>query len=414
MVSIDCLGASGEVGRSAFLLHTDKKILLDYGVKIFDESGRAKFPSEDITPDLAIISHAHLDHSGYVPALYKHSKIRWFATPPTEEICEVLWRDSMKIMAENLPYRMNHFKKALSNWSPITNGQRQSFGKTEITPYDAGHIAGASMILAEYEGKRILYTGDFKTEDTRMHKGAKQIKDVDMLVIESTYSNRNHPNRDEAEQHLVKEVRETIADGGTVLFPAFSLGRTQELIAVIRKYEKDVPIFLDGMGRTITNLYLKYGKYINDVHSFHKAVASVRFVEEIRDKKDAVRSPGVIITSAGMMMGGPVLNYLFNVNNRSKVIFTGYNVEGTNGWTLMNKGFITKDEQELTVDLPVEYIDLSAHAGRNELLSFIRGANPEKVVLVHGDNPGDFAEELQAAGYDAVAPKLGDRISISE
>lgn len=412
MVSLDCLGASGEVGRSAFMLHTDKKILLDYGVKIFDETGRPKFPTEDIRPDLAIITHAHLDHSGFVPALYKHSKIRWFATPPTEEICEILWKDSMKIMGKELPYQLDHFKRALSHWSPITNGQTQTFGKTKITPHDAGHIAGASMIAAEYEDKKIVYTGDFKTGDTQLHKGAKPIKDVDLLIMESTYANREHPDRNEAEQQINREIRETVEDGGTVLFPAFSLGRTQELIAMIRRYNQDVPIFLDGMGRTITNLYLKYGKYVRDIHFFKKAVSSVRFIEDMGDRKEAARTPGVIVTSAGMMMGGPILNYLFNVNNRSKVIFTGYNVEGTNGWTLLNKGFITKDEQQLTVDLPVEYMDLSAHAGRSELLGFIREANPEKIVLVHGDKPEEFAEELKAAGYNAVAPKLGDKIAI--
>jgi len=412
MVSLDCLGASGEVGRSAFMLHTDKKILLDYGVKIFDESGRAKFPTEEISPDLAVITHAHLDHSGFVPALYKHSKIRWFATPPTEEICQILWKDSMKIMGDELPYRNNDFKRALSNWSPITNEQTQTFGKTEITPHDAGHIAGASMIVAEYNGKKVVYTGDFKTEDTQMHKGAKHIKDVDMLIMESTYADREHPNRKEAEEQIIREVHETVEKGGTVLFPAFSLGRTQELIALVRKYDKNVPVFLDGMGRALTTLYLKYGKYIRDPHAFRKAASSIRFVEDVGDKKEASRTPGVIITSAGMMMGGPILNYLFNVNNRSKIIFTGYNVEGTNGWTLINKGFITKDEQQLTVDLPVEYIDLSAHAGRSELLGFVRDANPEKIVLVHGDKPEDFAEELKAAGYNAVAPKLGDKISL--
>jgi len=412
MVSLDCLGASGEVGRSAFMLHTDKKILLDYGVKIFDEAGRPKFPTEEISPDLAIITHAHLDHSGFVPALYKHSKIRWFATPPTEEICEILWKDSMKIMGRELPYQANHFKRAVSNWSPIINEQTQTFGKTEITPYDAGHIAGASMISAEYEGKKIVYTGDFKTEDTQMHKGARHIKDVNLLIMESTYANREHPNRKEAEEQIIREIHETVEDGGTVLFPAFSLGRTQELVALIRKYDKNVPVFLDGMGRALTTLYLKYGKYIRDAHAFRKAASSVRFVEDIGDKKEASRTPGVIVTSAGMMMGGPILNYLFNVNSRSKIIFTGYNVEGTNGWTLINQGFITKDEQQLTVDLPVEYIDLSAHAGRSELLAFIRDANPEKIVLVHGDHPDEFAEELKAAGYNAVAPKLGDKIAL--
>jgi putative mRNA 3-end processing factor len=114
-----------------------------------------------------------------------------------------------------------------------------------------------------------------------------------------------------------------------------------------------------------------------------------------------------------MMNGGPILNYLFNANSDSKVIFTGYCVEGTNGWYLQNKGFIMKEEQELAIDLPVEYLDFSAHAGRSEILEFIRRANPEKVLLVHGDKPEEFADELKEEhGFDALAPLPGERVML--
>ncbi|MFH1222270.1 MAG: MBL fold metallo-hydrolase [Candidatus Micrarchaeota archaeon] len=412
MVSLDCLGASGEVGRSAFLLNTDKKILLDYGVKIFDATGKPQFPSENIRPDAMVLSHAHLDHSGFIPALYKKNKIRWFATPPTKEICEMLWKDSMKIMGENLPYTENHFKTSLKNWSPLTYGHEQTIGETSVSLTDAGHIAGAGIVTLEYKGKRIVYTGDFKLEDTRMHFGAKTVKDANVLIMESTYAYREHPDRKETEQLIMKEIRETVAGGGTVLFPAFSLGRTQELIALVRRYDKNVPVFVDGMGKDITNIYMKYGNYIREPAVFKKAVDNVTMVRSMEDRKAATQEPGVIISSAGMMSGGPVLTYLFNVNRFSRIIFTGYNVEGSNGWSMLNKGFITQDNQELMVDLPAGYLDLSAHAGRKELLKFVEDATPEKVILVHGDHPDDFAEELQAAGYDAVAPKLGDRIEL--
>lgn len=411
MITLDCLGASGEVGRSAFLLNTDRRILLDYGVKIFDISGKPKFPSENIEADAMILSHAHLDHSGFIPALYKrNSRIRWFATPPTEEICELLWSDLMKIMGNELPYSPHDFKKALSNWSPVKYGQQINFGETEVSMTDAGHIAGASILNIEYNNKRIVYTGDFKLEETRMHKGAKTIKNADVLIIESTYASREHPNRRETEERIMQEIRETVEDGGNALFPAFSLGRTQELVSIIRHYDRNVPVFMDGMGKDITQIYLRYGNYIKDAHSFRKAVQSITMVGGRGQKAEAVGTPGVIISSAGMLMGGPMLNYLFNANNKSRIIFTGYNVEGSNGWLLLNKGTIMVNGQELAVDLPAQYLDLSAHAGRTDLLRFINDASPEKIVLVHGDNPAEFAAELQAAGYDAVAPKIGERI----
>lgn len=414
MVTLDCLGASGEVGRSAFLLTTDKKLLLDYGVKIFDITGKPKFPSEEIEADAMILSHAHLDHSGFIPALYKHnSRIRWFATPPTEEICELLWSDSMKIMREDLPYSLHHFKKALSNWSPMTYGRQMNFGETNVTMSDAGHISGASIIKIEYENRTIVYTGDFKLEETRMHKGAKTITDADVLIIESTYASREHPDRRATEEQIMQEIRETVEAGGTALFPAFSLGRTQELISIIRHYDRNIPVFVDGMGKDITQIYLRYGNYLKDAHSFRKAVQNTTMISGRGQKAEALEAPGVIIASAGMLMGGPMLNYLFNANNKSRIIFTGYNVEGSNGWLLLNKGTIMVNGQELAVDLPAQYLDLSAHAGRSDLLRFINEASPEKIVLVHGDQPDEFAAELQAAGYDAVAPKVGDRINLA-
>jgi len=411
-IFLDCLGASREVGRSAFMLHTDRQILLDYGIKIFDDTGHPKYPSENIRPDAMLLSHSHMDHSGYVPAIYKHSKIKWFGTPPNPDICEVLWMDSMKIMEKNLPYHIKHFNRAMKHFNPIPNGQPFHLGGTEITFTDAGHISGASIITADYRDKRICYTGDFKMAETEMHKGAKPVKDVDALIIESTYAQRDHPTREELERIMVSEIKETVDRGGTVIFPSFALGRTQELIATVRKHLKHVPVFVDGMGKELTNIYLRHGQYIKDAKKFRKQTKSVNMVHSIPDKKAASRTPGVIITTAGMLSGGPVLNYLFNVNKHSKLIFTGYCVEETNGWKLQNEGYITVDEQDLSVDLPVGYLDFSAHAGRSDLLKFIKEANPEKIILVHGDAPETFAAELREKGYDAVAPMLGERIEL--
>ncbi|MBU1166127.1 MBL fold metallo-hydrolase [Candidatus Micrarchaeota archaeon] len=413
---LDCLGASREVGRSAFMLRTDKRIMLDYGIKIFDESGNAKFPIDmNANPDFAILSHAHLDHSGCIPALYTQNRaLKWYATPPTREICEVLWKDSMKIMGEGLPYRIQHFKKALKHWTPLLYNQRMRMGETDIRLLDAGHISGSAMVDIKYKGKRILYTGDFKEEGTFMHKGANYVDDVDILIIESTYATREHPSRKQLEKHMMDEINQTLDNGGNALLPAFALGRTQELIALIRHYNKNVPVFVDGMGREITKIYLKHHQYIRDAKAFRKAVRSVNIVGSIADKKAATREPSVIISSAGMLNGGPMLNYMTRANNASKMIFTGYCVEGTNGWLLQNKGHIIRDEQELMVDMPFEYMDLSAHAGRTGLLQFIEKANPEKVILVHGDKPEDFAKDLkEGRGYDAIAPLPGERVTLS-
>ncbi len=408
--SIECLGASREVGRSAFMIHTDKHIITDYGIKIFDESGHPVYPMETETiPDFAILSHAHLDHSGCLPFLYKNHNIRWYATPPTKDICELLWQDSIKI-SEGLPYSPAHFNKAMRSFFPMLYGQITQFGETKIKMYDAGHIAGSAMVEMEYKDKVLLYTGDFKIQETYMHKGAKTIEDVDVLMIESTYAKKDHPPRKETEAKFMEEIEETIDNGGNVVLPAFALGRTQELISVIREHNRDVPIFVDGMGREMAKIYVRHGKYIKDSNKFLKQLRSVNLITSPADRRTATKQPGVIISSAGMMNGGPVLNYLFNVNSESKVIFTGYCVKDTNGWKLQNGGYITKDGQDLHVDLPVEYLDFSAHAGRSDILNFIKDADPKKIVLVHGEKTEEFAKELnEDHGYDAVAPMMGDR-----
>ncbi|MBI5224070.1 MBL fold metallo-hydrolase [Candidatus Micrarchaeota archaeon] len=411
---VECLGASGEVGRSAFLLQSDKRIMNDYGIKVFDESGLPKYPvHSQIKPEVMILSHGHLDHCGSLPLLYRDSKIQWYGTPPTKDIADILWQDSMKIMGEDIPYEPTHYRKALRQWKPMLYGQTMQIGETQVKTYDAGHIAGSAMVEYDFKDKIFLYTGDFKGEDTYMQKAAKPVKDVDVLMIESTYAKKEHPKRMETEYNFMDEVEMTVEEGGTVLLPAFALGRTQELISIIREHNSEIPVYVDGMGRAITDVYLKYPQYIRDINKFRKDVRSVRMIRSNDDRRNATREPSIIITSAGMMNGGPVLTYLMNLNPKSKIMFTGYCVEGTNGWKLQKHGFVTIDEQDMKVDLPVRYYDFSAHAGRSDILNFIKSANPQKIILVHGDKTQEFAKELvEDFGFDAVAPMIGDRVPI--
>ncbi len=414
-MQLHCLGAGREVGRSCFLLETDQRVLFDYGLKIFNY-GSSK---ENMYPvpyqgsiDAMFLSHAHLDHSGFLPELYSRGHVNWFATPPTYDIAALLWEDSMKIMGENIPYTEQQYQKALKNHVPVLYGQSVTLGQTKFKFYDAGHIIGSAMIEAKYKGKKIVYSGDFKMEDTRMHKGAEAIEDVDVLILESTYSNREHPDRDENEDKLADLVSDTLDDEGTVLFPSFAVGRSQELISILHENVKDIQIYLDGMSKEVTRTYLKYGEYLRDFDEFEKSLESVIFVEGARDRKDATTTPSVIVSTAGMMEGGPALSYMLNLNPASRLIFTGYCVEGTNGWRIQKENKVMIDKNILDVSLPVSYFDFSAHAGRSDLLKFVKAANPGKIVLNHGDRTPEFAQELKEMGFNAVAPKNGDSIDI--
>lgn len=413
-LSLHCLGAGQEVGRSAFVLETDKRLLLDYGIKIFGRNEKPEYPLPLEGVDAAIISHAHMDHSGFVPYLYtKDSTVRWYATPPTRDICELLLADSMKVMGENLPYHMGDYKKALKQWQPMLYQRPAQIGQTRFEALDAGHILGSAMVDLTYEKRRVLYTGDFKAGPTRLHTGAKPVEDVHTLIIDSTYAMEDHPDRHALEKELVSEIEETLGMGGHVLLPAFSVGRTQELIRIIRGFNRDVPVYVDGMGRAVSRIYAEHRAYIRDGNTFRRDLQSVHMIDNPKTRQYATHHSSVIITSAGMMEGGPVLGYLNNLNPNSKIVLTGYAVEGTNAWKLVHNGYVTINEMDLQVDLPVEQKDLSAHAGRTDILQFIKHANPEKIVIVHSDKAKEFEQDLKENfGFDAVAPASGDKIEV--
>ncbi len=411
---LQCLGAGQEVGRSCFVLETDARVMLDCGLKIYEPGGkRDMFPEQHQGAlDAMLLSHAHFDHSGFVPGLLMQERINWFGTPPTLDICSLLWPDSMKIMGNESPYREDDIKRAERKFVPVEYEKRLQLEKTEFVFHDAGHIAGAAMIEAEWAGRRFVYSGDFKLGETKMHKGAKPIKDVDVLVMESTYHSREHPERKGLEKKLKGAMAEVLDDGGNVLFPAFAVGRTQELIAIVRSLLKDADIYVDGMGKTVSNIYTRHGDYIKDAEEFQKMAGTAVFVGGPRDRREATSAPSVIISTAGMMQGGPIFNYMLNARPGSKLFFTGYNVEGTNGRRLMEEGKINVDGNILEVDMPWEYYDFSAHAGRKDLFEFVKKANPEKLVLNHGDRIPEFQNELQAMGYEAYAPKNGDVLEL--
>jgi putative mRNA 3-end processing factor len=166
------------------------------------------------------------------------------------------------------------------------------------------------------------------------------------------------------------------------------------------------------MGKAVSQLYKKHGGYVRDAASFAEMAGTVVFVKDEMDRRDATSMPSLIISTAGMLQGGPALKYLLNMLPQSRMIFTGYNVEGTNGWRVMNENKIELDGNILDVDLPWSYYDFSAHAGRSDLLEYIKKANPEKIVLNHGDRIPEFQNELQAMGHEVYAPKNGDVLEL--
>jgi len=412
-------GASRQVGRSQFEVDTGElSLLLDSGVARSEEN-LPQPPSRQ--PDAIILSHAHLDHSGHLPAFYRGAKMPWLTTFPTPPILGILWPDSIKVVKsrkEQPVITEKDVKAAAKHCVTLPLGEAYSFfDGTTATLYDAGHVLGSAQTLIESHNKTLLYTGDFNCEQTRNHRPAKPPrKGVDALVIESTYSNRDHAPRGEVEETFIASVKAAIEDGNA-LVPCFAFGRTQEILQVLESHGIKSDIWVDGMGQNITLAYQDYPSYVNDAKALARAVEPAQFVENHAQRKKLAEGRGnVILTTAGMLEGGPVLSYIekMNASQRGSILLTGYQVEKTNGRRLVEEKMIKYNEKTLSIGLPVEQYDFSAHTGKTKSFDYIRKVAPQKVFCVHGDPSvcEAFAENLRLEGFDAHAPTIGDEFDV--
>lgn len=420
-VKISFLGAAQEVGRSAFLVDCGDKILLDYGVKLTPKGIEYPLPFKEKL-DAAIISHAHLDHSGNLPHLFTTGKFLSYMTNPTLELAKILWHDTLNIagmegtdakFSRQEIVRTERFTFAVNYNRPITISDSVS-----LEFFDAGHILGSAITKLDIGGKTVVYSGDFKDEETRLHSGAaiSKIKKCDCLIMESTYGDRDHPPRKELEKKFVDDVQDVLDRGGHALVTAFAVGRSQEIIDVLHEYGIEADVYIDGMSQKAAKVYLNNPNFLKKPKFLKKALDNAKWIKNVRMRKQALSKPSVIVTTSGMLQGGPVYFYLPELCNdkNSKLFLTGYQVEDTPGRILMETGKINLNG--IVTDLKMEYekYDFSAHAGRRELLSLARKLGPEKIVLVHGDEKvakklkGDLREE----GFDVRTPALGEEMSL--
>ena len=418
VLKIRILGAGREVGRAGILVeYGGTRILLDYGAAIDTEPA---FPLHVApkTLDAVFLSHAHLDHSGALPMLYVSESRPLYATPLTLELSEILIRDFLKISKYYVPYEVVELESMLSSAKLVRPGDVVEVGEIEVEVVDAGHIPGSAMVLLEVEEegetKRVLYTGDVKTSDTRLLKAA-QVPKADILLCESTYGDRFHPDRAEMENSLLEGVESTLGRGGNAVVASFALGRTQELLLILK--DLGYPVYLDGMGGDLTKLMLQYPRYLRDVKALKKAVEDVIWVEHNGMRKQAVKEPSIIVSTAGMLTGGPIIYYLKKLQGdaRSTIFLTGYQVEETNGRLLMDKGFIVdpRSGRRIDIGLDVRYLDFSAHDGRRQLEQLVKDVDPGKCFLLHGDPAscesfGEFTSQV----CESFIPELNSAVEV--
>ena len=424
-MKIKVLGGGHEVGRAAYQISTKQSnVLLDYGIKI--EPYGLEYPQKpDVNLDAVILSHAHMDHSGLIPALYGGNNPDLYMTTPTLDICDVLWKDAQKIA--KIEDRRPEYNKEQSLIADSKTKKLNYRKPTRITKdisltfYDAGHILGSGMPLLETKEGNVLYTGDFKVDETRLHYGADYDidKDIDVLIIESTYGDRDHQDRTKIERDFIQDIRKTIDKGGSVLIPAFALGRAQEMLGIIAEENFDVPLYLDGMGQKVSAVYLQYPNYFKEAYNLRMAMNRAIKVKTQKQREELVKKQAIIVTTAGMVEGGPVLYYFKRLckNAENSIYLTGFQVQETKGDILLKEEEIEIDGDLYKWEGEIKKFDFSAHAGRSNLFQVISAWNPKLVICVHGDDAvmqGYVKKIEDELGLKAIAPKNGDVIEYNK
>ena len=409
------LGGCQEVGRSAVLVDTGaEKLVLDYGVKINVKP--TEYPKEVNTRLNAILlTHAHLDHCGAIPILYRQRQnCSFFGLKITRSLSRMLMLDSYKISkyeSEEEKFSKRDISAAIKHFKVVEYRKPVMVGKTRVTFFDAGHIPGSAFILLETQNKRILYTGDFNLSDTRLTKGADlDLPEVDILITESTYSDREHPDRLKEERKMIEAIQETLEKDGIALISCFAIARSQETLLVFDEYELKYPIYIDGMSKKATMLINSYPDLQREYNCVEKALKrlNVKFITNPSIRKKILKKPCIIVTTSGMLTGGPIAHYIEKIYDREDctLILTGFQVPGTEGAVLLETGHYIHQDLDLALKMSVRKLNFSSHAPRSELFRFVKHVNPGKVFCVHGDNTQRFAQELREEyGFDTLAPK---------
>lgn len=416
---IHILGAGREVGRAAIAVEKDDRyVLLDFGVT-FDDKDIPMLPLT-IPPSRVegvIVTHAHLDHVGAAPMLYISSRPRAYMTPITRDISRLMLYDFLKLSSYYLPFESMEVERFIESSATIGYNREIEIGPYRAIFRDAGHIPGSTMVLLDTGRKRILYTGDINTIETRL-VGPADVSGIEaeVLIIEATYGDTDHADRRSVEDRFISSVKEVVEDGGVVLVPAFSLSRSQEILSLLAERLDNIMVSYDGMIKPITEIMLTHIGYIRRPDLLKKASEIFTQVEGWSMRRKIWREPGVIVASAGMLKGGPALYYLKRIadNRKSAIFLVSYQGRNTPGRMLLEKGVFMENGPRVVAR--VEWFDFSAHAGKSGLLSIVKSIKGlEKAIVIHSDpDVGfSFAKLIKDQfGFDSLNPSIGDKVEI--
>ncbi|MBD3350540.1 MAG: beta-CASP ribonuclease aCPSF1 [Candidatus Lokiarchaeota archaeon] len=421
------LGGFREVGRSSVLLQTlDSNILLDCGMNVgnprdlFPRLNSPEFDIENL--DAVIVSHAHMDHSGLVPFLYKYGYDGpVYCTAPTRNLMTMLQLDYIGLSnreGRHAPYGKTDVKQEILHTIPLSWGKVTDIGPdVKLTLHNAGHILGSSITHLHFGNgdHNLVYSGDYKFQRTRLLEPAmSKFPRLETLITESTYGGVQDviPSRHESERNLANIVKATVKAGGKLLIPVLAVGRAQEILIILeefinKKIIPQVPIFLEGMISEATAIHTTHPEYLNaDLRQkiFHQGKNP--FLSEVfhtveggsNEREEIVQGdPCIIMATSGMLQGGPSIQYLKMLANdeRNRLLFVSYQVEGTLGRRIQ-KGYndiqfeSRNGKSSLTrLKMKVHTISgFSGHSSRSQIISFIRKVRPrpERVITNHGES----------------------------
>ena len=439
-VRITTLGCCREVGRASFIISTpETRVLVDCGDKPGspDEVPYLQVPealgSGPNSIDAVVLTHAHLDHSALIPLLFKYGYDGpIYTTEPTRDLMGLLTLDYLDVAAKEgrtPPYESEMVREAVKHTIPLEYGDVTDISPDiKLTLHNAGHILG-SAIAHFHIGDglyNVAFSGDIHYDDTRLFNGAvNEFPRVETLVLESTYGGRNdyQTDQEDSERKLIHTIRNTIDQGGKVLIPAFAVGRSQEIMLVLEEAIREgkipeVPVHLDGMIWEATAIHTTYPEYLRDdlrdriFHEDENPFLAEQFnhidggEEERQEVADG--GPCIILSTSGMVTGGPIMSWLRHLGSEenSTMTFVGYQAQGTlgrriqNGWDEIPVSRDGGRGNTMTMQMDVETVDgFSGHADRQGLENFVRTMNPrpEKVLCVHGDESS--VQDLSSSLY---------------
>lgn len=438
------LGATKTVTGSKYLITiNNKKILVDCGLfqgfKELRNRNRDKFPIDPKTIDCVLITHAHIDHTGYLPLLVKNGFAgKIYCTPATYELCKILLPDSGFLQEEEAHFANKHgysrhnpalplytredAEKTLPLFRTIEFEQLLELNNDiKVTFKPAGHILGASIILFEYQQTRLLFSGDLGRMHDVLMSSPTNIQQADYLVVESTYGNRLHEHDDPSEQ-LERIINRTVKRGGKIVIPAFAVGRAQLMLYLIYQLKQagkiaDIPVFLDSpMAISATGLLCKYNEQHkinqNECHHVCNIANYINTADESKALND-VEGPMIIISASGMVEGGRVLHHikLLAPDMRNTILLTGYQAAGTRGEAIAHGKDHLKIHGEI-IPVKADVVNLtniSAHADYNEILEWLSHFTkaPRKVFITHGEEESaqSLKKKIQEKfGWHCVIP----------